>query len=263
MTFDSYKSPGWSLVQDTPETKFIKCLDLARTVKSYAATEREPVVEPKLKFEAVGVVFLGSFNPQIFQPAWFAAEKLIRKEEAEAAKIQVIHPEVTAFSLEWATLQVTHEHLRADTTTEQQFSPEFLRDLTVGTFRLLSHTPIKQMGLNRVFHFEIESEEVWHAIGHRLVPKKDWEGILQRPGTRVVAVEGTRPDGYKGRILVRLGPSTKFHPGIYALVNDHFEQDENDTRTGAGPMLEIMEKHWQESLERSRKIVYDLMSRIV
>jgi hypothetical protein len=33
---------------------------------------------------------LWSFNPQIFQPAWFAAEGLIRKGEAEAAKIEIV-----------------------------------------------------------------------------------------------------------------------------------------------------------------------------
>jgi hypothetical protein len=221
------------------------------------------VAEPNLKYEHVGVVFLGSFNPQIFQPAWLAAEKLIRKEEADAAKVQVIHPEVTAFSLEWATLQVTHERFKLETTTEQRFSPELIRDLTLGIFRLLSHTPIKQIGLNRVFHFQVESEDVWHAIGHRLVPKKDWDGILERPGTRIVAVQGVRPDRYQGRILVQLEPSVKFHPGVFAMVNDHFEKEESDSREGAAAMLEIVEQHWQESLERAHKIVYTLMSRIV
>jgi hypothetical protein len=220
------------------------------------------VADPNVKFEQVSVVLLGSFNPQIFQPAWLASEGLIRKEEAESAKIQVIHPEATGFSLEWASLEVTHERFRLETSTDQRFSPELVRDLVLGLFQLLSHTPVKQMGINRIFHFQIESEEKWHTIGHRLVPKDDWAGILERPGMRVVAVEGVRPDQYKGRITVQLEPSVRFRYGVFAAVNDHFEKKQEDSREGAIAMVEILKNDWQESLDRSKRIIYTLMSKI-
>ena len=73
------------------------------------------MAESKPKIEALSVVLLGSFNPQIFQPAWLAAEGLIRKEEGQDAKIQVIHPEISAFSLGWAAIDVTHERYAVET----------------------------------------------------------------------------------------------------------------------------------------------------
>ena len=63
--------------------------------------------QPAIEIEGVSIVLLGDFNPKIFQPAWFAAQELIRKEEAESAEIEVIHPEVVVFSLDWLRIQVT------------------------------------------------------------------------------------------------------------------------------------------------------------
>jgi hypothetical protein len=36
------------------------------------------------------VVLLGSFNPKIFQPEWFARQKLLPQAEADASEIKVI-----------------------------------------------------------------------------------------------------------------------------------------------------------------------------
>src|SRR5688572_1822642 len=118
----------------------------------------------KPKLEGVMIVLVGAFNPQIFQPAWFASEKLIRKEEADSARIEIIHGDLTVFSLDWCKLEVTDDRFRIDTSSLQQYSPELIRDLTLGTFGILRHTPLKMMGLNTMYHFEVASEEVWHSI---------------------------------------------------------------------------------------------------
>ena len=52
----------------------------------------------ELKVEGHNIVIIGSFNPQIFQPAWFANEGLVRKGEAETAKIVIIHNRIVSFS---------------------------------------------------------------------------------------------------------------------------------------------------------------------
>ena len=39
----------------------------------------------------ISIVLLGNFNPKIFQSAWFASQNLIRKIEANEAKIEIIH----------------------------------------------------------------------------------------------------------------------------------------------------------------------------
>jgi hypothetical protein len=50
------------------------------------------------EIDAASVVMVGSFNPTIFQPLWLGAQKLIRAEEAETAKITTIQAELTDFS---------------------------------------------------------------------------------------------------------------------------------------------------------------------
>ncbi len=220
------------------------------------------MAEIKPKIEGLNIVLRGSFNPQIFQPAWFAAEGLIRKEEADSAKVQVIHPEVTVFSLDWGQVQVTHDLFSAESSTNQRFSPELIRDLTVGTFRLLRHTPVTMMGLNRFFHFPITSMELWHSVGHKLAPKEHWRDLLQEPGTRSLTIQGVRPDGLKGLILVKIEPSIEAHPGVFVHVNDHFEAQATAPVQGATELIGILEKSWKESLERSRKIAYSLVSKL-
>jgi len=144
------------------------------------------------EISALSVVLRGAFNPQIFQPAWFASEKLIRKEESDNAKIQLIHPQIVIFDLEWLRLNVDTNIFVA--TTKQEPSFELLRDLISGTFQILHHTPINQMGLNMEMHFKMPSEDDCHAIGDRLTPKEPWTGILEKPGMRTVVMQDLRPD---------------------------------------------------------------------
>jgi hypothetical protein len=208
---------------------------------------------PKPEIEGIGIVLVGSFNPMIFQPAWFAAENLIREEEEQAAKIELIHRQVAIFSLDWLHLQVTDEQFAATTAQSSFYEP--LRDLVLGTFRLLRHTPIRMMGLNRECHFRMPSEEAWHAFGHRLTPKEPWAGILREPGMRSLTMEGLRPDNLKGYIRVRVEPSVRVHPGVFINVNDHYEMKDAAAGRGCDEIIDILDREWKSSLDRSAEIV--------
>jgi len=211
----------------------------------------------KPEIEGVGIVLAGSFNPKIFQPAWFAAENLIREEEAQAANIQLIHPQVASFSLDWLHLQVTQEQF-AVTTTQSSFH-ETLRDLVLGTFRLLRDTPVRMMGLNRDSHFRMPTEEAWHAFGHRLAPKELWARVLKEPEMRSLTMEGLRPDDLQGYIRVRVEPSTRIHPGAFININDHYEVKDATTVRGCDEIIDILEREWKRSLDRSAEIVSSLL----
>lgn len=213
--------------------------------------------QPKPDLSGLNIVLVGSFNPQIFQPAWFAAENLIRKEEGEAAKIELVHAEFVSFTLDWLQLQVTRDRFIASTTKESHH--EALRDFVMGTFRLLSHTPIKQMGLNLDLHFLMKSEDEWHAFGHRLAPKEPWAGILEKPGMRSLHMQGVRPDKFKGYILVRAEPSVRIQPGVFVSVNDHYEVDDPNSSQGCNEIMNILTQGWQLSLRHSKEIVFSLL----
>lgn len=202
-------------------------------------------------------MLVGSFNPTIFQPAWFGAEKLIQREEAERAEIQVIASEAVVFSVGWLGLEVTHDRMAVHTSQSQYSDP--LRDLVLGTFRLLRHTPIKQMGINRLAHFRSANDEDWHNFGHLLAPKEPWTGVLEHPGMRRLSMLGERSDGYSGRILVTIEPSVKVKPGIYFEVNDNYLNDATGAGREADRMMEILDSVWQTSIDRS----YGMMTKLL
>lgn len=206
----------------------------------------------KLEIQGHSIVFVGSFNPAIFQPAWFSHENLIREAEAEQANIEIIRREIVSFSTDKFRIEVLPERMLLATTQNSFYEP--LRDLALGTFRTLRHTPITNMGINRDFHFKVESESTWHAIGDKLAPKDLWDSVLTQPGLKGLTIQGKRPDEYHGAIFVRAEPSTKVHPGIFININDHYDLENAPPGHGAEEMLEIFENSWKNSIERSEYI---------
>ncbi len=214
--------------------------------------------EAKPEIEAVAIVLVGSFNPRIFHPAWFAKEGLIQEGEWQSAEIRIITSDAAVFSIGWMALEVLHDRFCITTNQPQYFEP--LRDLALGTFKLLRHTPIKQLGINKLEHYRSSNHEEWHQLGHRLAPKEGWAGLLEKPGMRKLTMEGVRPDKYAGRILVTVEPSSKINPGVYFELNDHYEIDVVEEGRSSDRAMEILSESWQESLERAAKITKTQMT---
>lgn len=204
--------------------------------------------------DSAGIVLLGSFNPSIFQPAWLAAQKLIPQGEAETAKIEIIHPDLTSFSTSWLGLQVSKERFAAFTQSEPHYAP--LRDLVLGVFRVLEHTPFNQMGLNREMHFRVESESLWHDFGHRVAPKEIWKPALNNPGLNSLTLQETRAGDLPGALFVKVEPSRQIHPGVFFQTNDHYELKRHDPRA----LLNQLESAWHEILKRSLSIATTVLS---
>lgn len=205
--------------------------------------------------QGMSIVLLGDFNPKIFQPAWFAHENLIRAPEAEAADIKIINPEIVIFELEWLSVQITRDRCIFGTTQEAYY--EIVRDLCLGTFKLLRHTPIQKMGINRDYDFRMNSLEEWHAFGHKVAPKEIWNSILKKSGLISLTIEGIREDGLKGYIRVKVEPSKRVHPGIYIQVNDHYETDESSI--GCERMISVLESAWIISNDKSELIISNIL----
>lgn len=212
---------------------------------------------PDQESEELTIVLVGDFNPAIFQPSWFALEGLVRPSEAEKARVEVIHPDIASFSLEWLTVQVTRDRFQAGTRSIA-FAPH-LQDLVAGTFTKLRHTPTRQMGMNLVRRFRFPSNEEWHNFGHFLAPKSPWKGLLEVPGMRSIQVQGIRPDGAPGYLLVMVDPGSG---GIVSLqVNDHFERPGKSDQIATATMyfVERIQNEFPVSLKRSEKIIEGLI----
>ena len=63
-------------------------------------------------------MLLGSLNPAIFSPAWFAMHGLLSQDLADNANVNVVSPQVTEFQAERLDLTVTQERLVCGTTQE-------------------------------------------------------------------------------------------------------------------------------------------------
>ena len=72
-------------------------------------------------------------------------------------------------------------------------------------------------------------------------------------------MQGQRPDGHQGRIIVSVEPSLKLKPGVYFEVNDHYESMVEEKGLEADRMMEILASVWQASLERAAHITQTLM----
>ncbi|MBI4081267.1 MAG: hypothetical protein HY423_01520 [Candidatus Lambdaproteobacteria bacterium] len=196
-----------------------------------------------IELEGQALVLLGKFNPGIIQPAWLAHQGLIRPEESDSAKIDIIRSEISLFSIGSLKLLTQPEKFQIETVAVEE-SPT-IKDLALGIFTVLEHTPLSALGINRDVHFKVESTDVWHAVGHRLVPKDVWKSIMEEPGTRSVIVRSNRPTK-EGRLTVRVEPSARTQPGIYVGTNLHFNLERPQ-------ILQVLDKMWEQSQINARK----------
>jgi hypothetical protein len=215
-------------------------------------------MQPQLKIQGVSIVLRGDFNPTIFQPSWLANQGLIRPQEAEAANIQVIHHQVAQLEVEWLQMGITTDRFQATTSQEPYYEP--LRDLVIGIFSLLTQTPLKFLGINRNFHYQLESEDAWNRVGDRLVPKQDWEEILERPGMLSLSVQGKRPDDLQGYIRVKVEPSARVQFGVFVEINNHYILSSAESPASAKEAITIISEHWSQSMQRGLQIAEKIVS---
>lgn len=215
---------------------------------------------PELVVEELSIVLLGAFNPMIFQPMWFAGEGLLRSSEAEKAKVEIIHADVSSFSAEWLVVQVTRDRFSA--TTRADAYKVHLCDLVQGVFSKLSHTPLQQLGINVTTRLRFRSEADWHSFGHLIMPKSPWAGVLTKPGLHSAHMRSVRDDEYKGHVLVSLDPDFATGTAVVARVNDHYELPPGDV-TNASKFVAILAKQYEASLTRASAAMDKLASNYV
>ena len=224
-----------------------------------------------LEISDVAIVLVGSLNPPIFHPQWFAGNGLIEQKEAEAAEIEVIHKEISIFRMDWLAIKVDQQRFVAEI-----FEAPYIRasDLLVRTFKeFLIHTPITMLGINRRVHFTVGDEEKRNKIGKALAPHDPWgkwgaeiEGSSKenRGGLRSLTMEQRDlADRKKGYVRCKIEPSKKVDPqggGIYMEVNDHYEVEEQGKLSGCQEMINTLESNFDKSINHSEFIINQIMS---
>ncbi|MBF0401503.1 MAG: hypothetical protein HQL90_12125 [Magnetococcales bacterium] len=214
---------------------------------------------PDLSDAEYSVVLIGDFNPKIYQPAWFASQELLRASEADNANIEVVHANLTSFSTEWFTMQVIRD--KFSVTIKSPVYLTHLKNLVLGTFRLLSHTPLRQMGINYTARIQFKDALDWHCFGHFMLPKSPWTGLLSNPGMRAVSVESARKDDMTGWVVINVTPVQGVANKAEILVNDHCECPHDRQSDSTGFFLEIIEREYGPVLDRSKALVEKVVNR--
>ena len=217
------------------------------------------------EFLGAAIVFVGDFNPAIFQPAWLAANELITKVEADNADIQVIHPDISMFAVDWARIRVEKNKFSAEV-NEQPYIR--LQDFLVKTFvEFLPQTPEKQAGVNFSAHIHIPSLEGMEKIGRTLAPIEPWGpmaplmdkfpiGEKGHGGLRSLKMQMPREDNdFSGNRFVTVEPSSRIKQGVFVQVNDHYELADDPDRLGCEDILRIVRQVFEPSMQYAENIV--------
>ncbi len=138
---------------------------------------------------------------------------LLPQSECEEAKVLIIHPEVSIFEAGPFRFQIQHDRFDAGTFEPQHYNA--LRDVVVGTFRLLRHSPIRMVGINRDLHFKSEGAFSWENVEGSVSKVIGSEGLAGGFLPRGLDMQRLRDDTYEGRIVARLEPSSKEKNGVY------------------------------------------------
>lgn len=226
----------------------------------------------KPKFDNVNIVLLGSFNPQIFQPAWFAMQGMIGKKEAEnPADMVQLKDQVVTFRVGMFGLSVQPDRFDISSLDDPH---EHIKDLVVSCFGgHLPHTPVSALGINRSIHFDTGDFEIRDYIGSRLAPKDAWgewgkeveESRYEARGGMLsitMLQNNLRSDRYKGSVQAKVEPSGRIggSTGIFVHVNNHFELSEDEKSVcDASAAVDALESNWETSMNRAAMIVDQIM----
>ncbi len=218
------------------------------------------------------IIAIGDFNPAIFSPDWLEKNDLIGKGDADTVreknqdKSLIVSHQVTAFETKWFALQVLENQFSL--TSKDALSPAF-KDLAVGIFELVPHTPLTAVGLNFLAHFKLASEDEYHRVGDVLAPKDIWN-VLYPDGSAGLAnltirlqhcVRG-EPLKTKDEKQISLQPSNKFKYGVFLSYNDHHDVSDpsEDNLRPAERVATIIDKEWEVSWKDAVRAFDGLLS---
>jgi hypothetical protein len=216
----------------------------------------------KPEAEGLDVVVVGSFNPAIFHPEWFLRHMLVGDEDAKQAEIQVVSGQVSEFKISGLRLLCLPDRF-AFGTANVSLQPK-LQDLLLQIFTLLPHTPVGACGINPWAHYQVESTEYWHKIGHTLSPKDlIWKDLVKNPGMQSLVIKAPREGDFSGEINLTVEPSLLFSPGILTKSNYHYHLPADSVHAGGAELLlKFLKAEWNVACGMARDVANKIFEKI-
>ena len=166
-------------------------------------------------------MLIGEFNPAIITPWWLVHVGFLSADDAQQLTEVTTLPRLSIFQAAWLRCDARDDGL-FQFSTSQSLEYDRLRDLVLGVLRTLPHVPLGAMGLNRDFHFQSSSPDVWHSIGDRLIPKKFWQSHLKLPRGRSLQLRVSETMSMRVTYVLRIEPSNVVPIGVFVEYNDHY-----------------------------------------
>lgn len=209
----------------------------------------------KYKIVELSIVLVGDFNPSIFHPSWLAQKELIKETEAENAEVDIISKNASVFGVDSASFEITPSRFQIKSSQEPYF--EALRDLAFSIFKILNETPIRSMGINHIYHYQL-NEKTYINVGKNLCPFDRWKGVLEVPRVlKLDMYQHDRNDEFQGSLRVILSPSEKLDKfGFKINVNDHYEN--TSTSPNGEDLIKILSNRWNKSYKQSQEMTENL-----
>ncbi len=208
--------------------------------------------------EAAVLVFVGSFNPSLYQPRWLGKVGLLPEKETTDAVINAIVPDFAAFKVgDWLSFEATTDRLQVS--TDKVEHALLVRDFAVNFFKLLEHTPVVQAGINRAMHFRFSAATDRMNLGKRLAPPTEWPSALEDPLMISLTMQTKRP-GSKNTLSVTVQPSKladiEQPLGVFVTTNEHFVPEANEEQSS---FLDRVGSEFQTAFPFAREVAMSLL----
>ena len=220
-----------------------------------------PVTSPFAELGSTGAVsisLLGYFNPLILQPNWLLANELIDEDDFQHLTDDengrfVVSAEFTGLRLAWAKLETTRDActLTSDFGTD---TPDRIRELAVGIFQLLPHTPIEQVTLIYFRHFALPDDN-WAALARRLAPPAPFESAA--PGASLQSLQYV-VEREGGHLSIVVEPSVREDFSVFIGVEDALEFEAVGDKT-AQRALRALDERWDATRGNAEAIMRSLV----
>lgn len=219
------------------------------------------------------IVAVGDFNPAIFSPDWLERNDLIGEGDADTAREgsqgrqMLVSHQVTTFETEWFALQILENQFSL--TSKGAFSPAF-KDLAVGIFQLVPHTPVTAVGLNFQGHYKLADEDEYYRLGDVLAPKDIWQDLFPREtaGLSDLTIQiqnWTRGEPLKtnDQRLISVQPSKKIKFGVYLSYNDHHDLSpiNEENPTPGERVATVIDNEWESSWKDAVRVFDGVLSK--
>ena len=174
--------------------------------------------------EAAVLVFVGRFNPALYQPRWLGKVGLLPEKDTEDAVISAIVPDFAGFKVgDWLSFECTPDRLQI--TTDKVENSLLLRDFAVSFFKVLEHTPVQQAGINRAMHFRLSAADDRMQLGKRLASPVEWPSLVEDPLMISLTMQ-TKRHGSKNVLSVTVQPSKLAEIeqplGVFVTTNENY-----------------------------------------